>query len=263
MLKGSTPLVMAAILAILAGILAYTSIASHRKSIEGEWELDRVLVANAAISEGTVLTNDLIADRAVPVQLITSSNIRFKDAGHIRNQPILVNVQRGEPLLWSQFSMSRTVEQLSTKVSLNARAFTVKVDSVSSVGGWIRPNDKVDVIWIYKDSQTQESVATTLMQNVMVLATGNITGTTNVMLMSENDRKYSEVSLMVLPEAAEQLALAQELGTLTLSLRGTEDAVLSSENRRTTLRTLINAEAQKVLRDKQGTIEVIRSVGSR
>jgi len=68
---------------------------------------------------------------------------------------------------------------------------------------------------------------------------------------------------MVLPEAAEQLALAQELGTLTLSLRGTEDAVLSSENRRTTLRTLINAEAQKVLRDKQGTIEVIRSVGSR
>ena len=46
---------------------------------------------------------------------------------------------------------------------------------------------------------TSESVAVTLMQNVSVLATGKITGTTNVNLIPESQREYSNVSLMVLP----------------------------------------------------------------
>jgi Flp pilus assembly protein CpaB len=69
---------------------------------------------------------------------------------------------------------------------------------------------------------------------------------------------------MILPEDVEQLALAQELGTLILSLRNEEDAEMLSENRKTTLRTLTDSDMQKNLGEKRKSlIEVIPSAGSR
>ena len=50
---------------------------------------------------------------------------------------------------------------------------TIDAAKTTAVGGWVRPNDHVDVIGIFKDPQTNESVAVTLMENVMVLATNN------------------------------------------------------------------------------------------
>ncbi len=87
----------------------------------------------------------------------------------------------------------------------------------------MRPNDHVDIIGTFKDPQTSEQVAVTLLQNVIVLATGKITGTTNVNLIPEGQREYNNVSLLVIPEEAEILVLAQELGALTLSLRNEDD----------------------------------------
>jgi len=264
MLKGKMPLVMAAVLAIAAGILSFTAIKNREKDVQRGWHLKTVLVANSNISEGDVVTGDMVVSRQVPERFVTSSNIGPGDVNHIRNQKILVNVQAGDPLLWSQFSMSKTVERLSSKVLKRMRAFTLKVDNVSSVGGWIRPNDRVDIIGIFRDEQSQESVSMTLMQNVMVLATGAITGTTNIMMMTDTERSYAEVSLMILPEDVEQLALAQELGTLILSLRNDEDSEMIAENRRTTIRTLTDSNMQKNLGEKRkAMIEVLQATGSR
>jgi pilus assembly protein CpaB len=264
MLKGKMPLVMAAFFAIFAGVLAFGGIKKQEQARQKGWHLKTILVADENLSEGTVVTSDLVALRQIPERFISSSNIGAGDIGVIRNQRILVNVQEGDPLLWSQFSVSKSSERLSTKVLKRMRAFTLKVDNVSSVGGWIRPNDRVDIIGIFKDAQTQENVSITLMQNVMVLATGIITGTTHVALMPESDRRYSEVSLMVLPEDVEQLALAQELGTLILSLRNEEDAEMLSESRKTTIRTLTDSDVQKNLGEKRKSlIEVIPSTVSR
>jgi len=263
MLKGKMPLVIAAGLAILAGILAFTGIKNQERAVRYGWNLKTVMVANTGISEGTVVTEDMIVSGQVPERFVTSSNIGAKDAKAIRNQKILVNVQAGDPLLWSQFSTSRAAERLSTKVLKSMRAFTIKVDTASSVGGWVRPNDRVDIIGIFKDTQSQENISMTLMQNVIVLATGTITGTTNVALLPSSSRTYSEVSLLVLPEDVEQLALAQDFGTLTLSLRNEEDPGMLSENRKTTSRMLTDANVQKVLEQKRnGMIEVVRATGA-
>ena len=59
----------------------------------------------------------------------------------------------------------------------------------------------------------------TLLENVLIIATGRITGTTNINLVPEPERKYTEVSVSVTPEDAERLALMAGLGTLTLTLR--------------------------------------------
>ena len=178
------------------------------------------------------------------------------------NQKVLVPVQAGDPLLWSQFETTRAAERLSTKVQKKARAMTIEAGKTTAVGGWVRPNDHVDIIGTFKDPQTNESVAVTLMQNVIVLATGKITGTTNVNLIPEGQREYSNVSLLVLPEEAEVLVLSSELGGLTMSLRNEDDVDVIEERGRATLNTLLSGERTRVLQAKRfNTIQVIRGSG--
>jgi pilus assembly protein CpaB len=147
-------------------------------------------------------------------------------------------------------------------VQKKARAITIEAGKTTAVGGWVRPNDHVDVIGTFKDPQTNESVAVTLMQNVIVLATGKITGTTNVNLIPEAQREYSNVSLLVIPEEAEILVLASELGGLTMSLRNEDDVDVIEERGRATINTLLSGERTRVLQQKRfNTIQVIRGAG--
>lgn len=259
MLKGKTPLVIALVLGLFAGLVAYSAIKKRESDVRKGWNLVSVVVAATDIAEGTVVSFDMISQRSVPEQFVTSSVVKPESASYVVNQKILVPVQAGDPLLWSQFETTKAAERLSTKVQKKARAITIEAGKTTAVGGWVRPNDHVDLIGTFKDPQSNESVAVTLLQNVIVLATGKITGTTNVNLIPESQRDYSTVSLLVIPEEAEIVVLAAELGSLTLSLRNEDDVDVLEERGRATINTLLSGERTRVLQQKRfNTIQVIR-----
>lgn len=259
MLKGKTPLIAALALGFIAFIISWQAINSERERVRSGWDPVTVVVASRDIPEGTPITVDIVSSRPVPEQFVTSSVVKPESINIVLNQRVLVPLQKGDPLLWTQFANSRASEKLSTKVEKRARAITIDAGKITAVGGWVRPNDHVDVIGTFKDPQTNESVAVTLLQNVIVLATGKITGNTNVNLLPEGQREYNNVSLLVLPEEAEILVLASELGSLTLSLRNEEDGDLLEERGRATIHTLLSGERTKVLEEKRlNTIHVIR-----
>ncbi len=259
MLKGKSPLLIALGLGLLAGIVAYSAIKKKEADVRSGWNLLPVLVATQDIPEGTTVTYEMIAQRSVPDQFVTSSVVTPENARHVINQQLLVPVQKGDPLLWTQFETSRIAERLSTKVQKKTRAVTITADVKSSVGGWVRPNDHVDVIGTFRDPQSNEQVAVTLLQNIIVLATGKITGTTNVNLIPENKRDYNNVSLLVIPEEAEILTLAAELGTLKLSLRHEDDADTMEDRGRATIHSLLSGERTRVLEEKRrGIIQIIK-----
>jgi pilus assembly protein CpaB len=264
MLKGKTPLIAAIVLGLVAGLIAYSAIKRREWLATKDWELVPVVVASVDISEGSVVTFDMISQRAVPVKFVTSSVVKPDSASYIVNQKVLVPIQAGDPLLWSQFETSKAAERLSTKVMKKTRAFIIEVSRVSAVGGWVKPNDHVDVVGTFKDTQTNESVAVTLMQNVIVLATGKITGTTNQNLIPEAQREYSNVSLNVVPEEAEVLLLASEMGALSLSLRNEEDLdIMANHGKGATLATLFSGERMELLRrQRTQLIDVIRGHGA-
>src|SRR5579863_7976662 len=216
MLKGKTPLVVALALGLLAGIVAWSAIKNQERRVRQGWNLVPVVVASRDIPEGTVISGDMISQRAVPEQFITSSVVRPESANYVIDQKVLVPLQAGDPLLWSQFETTKAAERLSLKVQKKTRAITIQAAANASVGGWVRPNDHVDIIGTFRDPQAGEQVAVTLLQNVIVLATGKITGTTNVNLIPEAQRDYGNVSLLVVPGEVEILQLAQELGQLSL-----------------------------------------------
>ncbi len=254
MLKGKTPLVVALVLGLLAGVVAYSAIKKKESDVRKGWNLVPVLVANSEVPEGTVVTIDMISQRAVPDQFVTSSVVRPESVSYVVGQKILVPLQTGDPLLWSQFETTKAAEKLSSKVQKKGRAITVEASKITSVGGWVRPNDHVDVIGTFRDPQTNEQVAVTLLQNVIVLATGKITGTTNVNLIPENQRDYQNVSLLVIPEEAEILVLASELGQLTFSLRNEDDVDVIEDRGRATIHTLLSGERTRVLQERRREI---------
>jgi pilus assembly protein CpaB len=259
MLKGKTPLIVALVLGLLAGVVAYSAIKKKEADVRRGWNLVPVVVASQDIPEGTVVTFDMISQRSVPEQFVTSSVVKPDSASYVVNQKVLVPLQAGDPLLWSQFETTKAAERLSTKVQKKGRAITIEAKATTAVGGWIRPNDHVDLIGTFRDPQTDENVAVTLLQNVIVLATGKITGTTNVNLIPENQREYSNISLLVIPEEAEILVLAQELGNLTLSLRNEDDVDIIEERGRATISTLLSGERTRVLEKKrQEIIQIIK-----
>ncbi|WP_375772781.1 Flp pilus assembly protein CpaB [Archangium gephyra] len=262
MLKGKTPLFIALALGLLAGIIAWSAIKKKESDVRRGWNLVPVVVASADIPEGTVISFDMINQRSVPEQFVTSSVVKPDSATYVVGQKVLVALQQGDPLLWSQFETTKAAERLSTKVQKKVRAITIESKPTTSVGGWIRPNDHVDVIGTFRDPQTDENVAVTLLQNVIVLATGKVTGTTNVNLIPEHQREYSNITLMVIPEEAEILTLASELGNLTLSLRNEEDVDMIEERGRATISTLLSGERTRVLEQKRREIIQIIKGGS-
>lgn len=260
MLKGKTPLVIAVGLFFVGFVVSFIAIEKRRNDVMKGWNLVPVLVATAPIAEGTKITADMVMAKSIPEQFVTASVIKPDSLNYILENRVLVALQANDPLLWSQFETNRAAERLSTKVLSTWRAVTINAKATTAVGGWVRPNDHVDIIGTFKDPTTNEQIAVTLLQNVTVLATGKITGTTNVALIPENERTYNDVSLLVLPGEAEMLVLAQELGTLSLTLRTGDDiGVNDDRGRSTTLKTLTTGEQSRALQQKRlNTIQFIR-----
>ncbi len=263
MLKGRVPLVIAVVLAGFAGIFFYAAVEGERRKAQSGWELVYVVTASRDVAEGTTLSMDMIQQQPIPEQFVTGSVVRPDSVNYVVGQKVMVPLQHGDPVLWSHFESTRGTEMLSHMVQKMGRAVTVAVDEVQAVGGWVRPNDHVDVLGTFRDPNDREMMTVTLLQNMIVLATGNITGSTNINLLSDSERRYNNVSLLALPEEAEILTLASELGTLTLTLRNPEDMDLKDDTGRTSITTLLTGERTQALeRRRLQTIQVIRGMGS-
>ncbi|MFT3839887.1 MAG: Flp pilus assembly protein CpaB [Myxococcaceae bacterium] len=258
MLKGKSPILIAILLGLFAGLVAWSAIKKREADVRRGWNLVPVVVAAVDISEGTNVTFDMISQRSVPEQFVTSSVVKPDSASYVVNQKVLVPVQAGDPLLWSQFETTKAAERLSTKVQRKARAMTLDVSKTASVGGWVKPNDHVDIIGTFKDPGTNEQTAMTLMQNVTVLATGKITGTTNINLIPEGQRDYNNITVLVIPEEAEILTLAQELGALNLTLRNEDDIDEPIARGRSTINTLFSGDRLARLEKIRHEITTIR-----
>ena len=260
MLKGKIPLVIGIVLGIFAGLLSMFALKAKEREIKRGWNLTEIVVAAQDITEGTTLEVDMLAKRSVPELFVTKSTIREKDLDRIIGQTVVVNLKEGDPLMWFHFQESHGFEKLSSIVQKRGRAITVRVHQ-AAVGNWIRPNDHVDILGAFRDPSSNSTIVSTLLQNILVLATGRITPASNMNLVPENERNYGNVTLLVLPEEAEIILLAQEMGTLYLTLRNPDDLSQQAERKRITLEMVIQGDLTKDLaRIRSGTfIEVVKS----
>jgi pilus assembly protein CpaB len=114
------------------------------------------------------------------------------------------------------------------------RAVTIHADPASSFGGLLRPGDRVDVLLTVE--RADQRTTSSILQNVLVLATGRDTGGPRTGEEGAAPR-VSQITLAVNPDQSQVLALAESQGTLTLALRNPEDI------------TIIEGQASKTTRD--------------
>jgi pilus assembly protein CpaB len=146
----------------------------------------------------------------------------FTTAAPLVGRVAMRDVLRGEPIVESRLvPKDKSSGLLSLKVPTGMRAFTVKVNEVVGVGGFIVPDSRVDVVvtTAISPQRQQEQVAKTFLQNILVLAAGQV--------VEQKDNKpvtVNTVTLAVTPDESEKLALASNDGKIQLVMRNFADA---------------------------------------
>ena len=108
------------------------------------------------------------------------------------------------------------------------RALSVKVNDVIGVAGFTVPGARVDVVVVIKDRDN--SMARAVVSNLQVLTAG-----TKYDIEQAKDGKpmpSNVVTLLVSPDDAERIALAQTEGAITLVLRNPLDVTPTETTRR-------------------------------
>lgn len=123
---------------------------------------------------------------------------------------------RGEPVLASKISGFGGKATMSAVVPDGKRAFAIRVNDVSGVAGFLTPGDRVDII-LTRDQRgegDEDRVSNVILQNVIVRGTDQVSDTER-----NKPQIVRTVTLEVTPEEAQKLALAMQVGQLSLALR--------------------------------------------
>ena len=265
LLKGRTPLVLAGVFAALAALVAFLAVKQKSDEIAEGWQPVPVVVAKRDMRAGETLTKDNLGVATVPRSLATESVITEQDVKRgtpIFGRKLALEIRSGDPLLFQHIQTKIGEQHLAETVQKQGRAVSIRVSPESSVHNWVEPGDRVDVIGVFRDPRSQEMVSVTMLQNVIVLATGRLGGRLNRRLLTEAEMTYNTVTVHVLPEAVEMLVLAQDLGSLYLSLRSPDDNEIAELGEgRTTMETLLTGERSKRISTTQSKlfrVEIIR-----
>jgi pilus assembly protein CpaB len=216
-------------IALIAGLAAAVLVSgfSHRKPPPPVQQVDNsakvlTLAANVPMG-GTIESKDLAWTswpRASAHQFVSQSadpNARQKYVGARAREALY----RGEPLRPEKLVLAKGAGFLSAILPEGMRAFAIDISATTGAGGFILPNDHVDVILTQRrqGSGAQSYSSAIILKNMRVLAIDQS-------FADKNGQKVvvgRTATLAVTPAEAEMLAQARQQGTLSLALRSLAD----------------------------------------
>lgn len=234
-------------LAVVAAVLVFVALSNYGDDGGGGSDsfagTINVVTVSEPVTAGTRLNGDLLQLTTLPENGIVEGALTSTDG--LDGLVVRQDMAKGEQLTAAKVgqNLSDSENTLSAIVPAGKRAVAVDVDEGSLVGGLVVAGDRVDVMLIYAGPDGN-TVAQTLLQDIEVLAVaqktqkpvarldrdGNpiVTDTAGDGLATRPDNPDANedartVTLAVVPEDAPLLALAHEVGTVWLALRGIGD----------------------------------------
>ena len=189
-----------------------------------------VLVAKTDLNTGQVVREGGVGWQIWPAAAASSALVRKSDrpgaikefVGALVRSPIAA----GEPIRDSKVVLAKGGGFMAAVLPHGMRAIALDVSPDNGAGGSILPNDHVDVAltrrdkWAEKIAGVEKYISETILQNVRVLAVDQS--------IEEKDGQKVAVgktaTLELDPQQAETLALARQIGTLSLTLRSLLDS---------------------------------------
>ncbi len=208
---------IALVLGLFAVYLANVFLSStEKKAAQANVGHTKIAVAAVGLDYGMELTPEKVRFVAYPNNSIpygsyrTISQLLPMGKKRIALRPIQAN----EPILATKLSGEGKGASIAWLLPPGKRAAAVRINDVSGVAGFVQPNDAVDVLITRSVGDEKSQITDVLLQNIRVIA------------MDQNARKTSgapdiakTATLEVNPIEAQKLALAQQVGQLSLVLR--------------------------------------------
>jgi len=197
---------------------------------------DQILVATHELNFGYVIQPTDVAwqdwPKDSPIQGVIRKSERPNAIDEVKESVVRGTFSVGEPLRPDRLFKGASSGFLSAVLAPGYRAVAINIEGsgATTAGNFILPNDRVDVIHIYRDEDAAKSgagdafVSETLVTNVRVLAIGQ----------NANDKAGpptaggSTATLELDPHQAETIILAQRVGQLSLVLRSMQDSAKQS-----------------------------------
>lgn len=215
---------------------------------------DEVLVAAHDLSYGAELHDEDMNWIAWPKDAVPQGVVRKSETPNakedIKTSYVRVPISNGEPIRRERLVKGVTAGLMSTMIPAGKRAVAIDVSLNTTAGGFILPNDHVDVLRIFRDQELTrelgvESMASeVVLTNVRVLAMGQT-------IEKKNDQPVvtgATATLELDPRQAEMVVLAQRTGQLTLVLRPITDAFAKDSD----------AETAQVNDGNDGSLTIVR-----
>ena len=217
----------AVILGLLAVYLAnawFNGTQERQEKIAEQQRLVNIVVATRDLEFGAPLTRDNVRLASWPANSVPTGAYQnlpqLLAGGNVAIRPIA----QGEPILLSRVS-ARAV--LSANLPLDMRAVTVPVNDVTGVAGFVTPGDVVDVLLTRQipgdGASGSDKMTSVVLENVQVLATDRESNEQNT---DPNANKTA--TLQVDTIGAQKLALAREIGSLSLALRNVKNQTVGA-----------------------------------
>lgn len=229
---------------VLTGISQPPPAPQQAERVEQQTPVDtyrttEVLVAIGDVAMGALLSDADMKWTPFPADNLTPLYINKKDApnaitelaGAIARQPFLA----GEPIRREKLIRGKDSGFLAAVLPAGKRAVAITTDATgaNSAGGFVLPNDFVDVIRVYRDEDNSKArgvevyKSEIVLQNVRILAIGQN-------IQERNGERFitgQTATLELDPEQTEQVMLAQKVGSLSLALRSLQDAAKPEEQK--------------------------------
>jgi pilus assembly protein CpaB len=188
----------------------------------------KVLVAKKALPVGTIIDADSFTFQPWPKELMQGAYYveGQPDSKNLAGTVVRYAIAAGQPVTRGSLVGPQDRGFLAAALGPGMRAVTVPVNTSTGVAGFVFPGDHVDLVLTQQVQGGGDGpplkVSETIVRNVRVLATDqrftdkDEDGKTAI-------KTFSNVTLEVTPRIAEKVAVAQSLGTLSLSLRSIAD----------------------------------------
>jgi pilus assembly protein CpaB len=223
-------LVFAAICAVTARTMIGGSTGQRAQAIAApEPTGPQVLVATKTLPPGTIISPDAVRYQTWPKDLVDNAYyIKGQQPGVQAAVGTVVRyaITAGQPLTQGALIKPGDRGFLAAALAPGMRAVSISVTAQASVAGFVFPGDRVDLLLTQTvpggDGQPLKATET-IVRNLRVLATDQKTDKTTDSEGKTQVTAFSNVTVEATPKIAEKIAVAQAVGTLSLSLRSIAD----------------------------------------
>src|ERR1700716_301978 len=226
-------IVVLAIAISAGGVAAYLASGADPKPLAPEptaqLQTVDVLVAKADIGLGQSGTGDEGQWQTWPAATASTSFIRRNErpdatkeiTGSIARAPFIA----GEPIREPKLIKANGSGFMAAILPTGMRAISTRNSPETGAGGFILPNDRVDVILSKRDKNPDKSGSADIVNSEIILANVRVLAIDQAPKAKDGQKAVvgKTVTLELRPEQAETLARARQTGTLALALRSIAD----------------------------------------